>query len=165
MSRARKRPRRRSRPAAPAAGPAVGAAVAGAEERLLALARALAEIPQRTADARGALAASIEHLARAWQPEQPLPGSMFDAWRDARGDKTRALSLAFAREQVTLGVHEILEAALRAGHLRDDMGLDDLAWLVTAACESLAHGGDSTERARTLVSFCVPSPARDVTVP
>jgi hypothetical protein len=163
MSRARKRSRRRRRPAPPVpAEPAVIVASPGAEERLLDLARALAGIPQRASDPRAALAASIEHLARAWQPDSPLPASVFDAWRVARADDTRALSLSFAREQVTLGLHEIFEAVQRVGHLRDDMSLDDLAWLVTAACESLAHGGDSAERARMLVAFCVAPDMRRV---
>jgi hypothetical protein len=156
MSRPRKRSRRRPRAARPAPpAPAVTVTPPGAEERLLELARSLAGIPQQAADPRNALAASIEHLARAWQPDSPLPASVFETWRDVRADETRALSISFAREQIRLGLHEIFEAALKAGHLRDDLSVDDLAWLVTAACESLAHGGDRAERVRTLVSFCV----------
>ena len=158
MTRARKRLRRRR--TAPAPVPAASPSPA-AEERLLGLARELAEIPRGVSDPGAALAAAIEHLARAWLPEAPLPAAVFDAWRAARADESRALSLAFAREQVTLGLHDLLAATLKTGHLRDDIGPDALAWLVTAGCESLAHGGDSAERARLLIALCATRGSRD----
>jgi hypothetical protein len=136
------------------------AAAPGAEECLLGLARELAEISRGASDAGAALAAAVEHLARAWLPEAPLPAAVFDAWRAARADASRALSLAFAREQVMLGLQEILAATLKAGQLRDDIGPDGLAWLVAAGCEALAHGGDSAERARLLIDLCAPQASR-----
>jgi hypothetical protein len=158
MARARRRSRRRRRrPASPA--PTVAAATIGAEQHLLALARELTAIPSRTADPGAALAAAIEHLAGAWVADGPLAAVAFDAWRTARADKTRALALAFAREQIILGLQEILEATTKGGTLSPELGPDALAWVVNAGCESLAHGGDSAERIRVLLALCAPRDA------
>jgi hypothetical protein len=157
MARPRKR-RRRGRTVAPPPAPA--AAAPGAEECLLGLARELAEISRGASDAEGALAAAVEHLARAWLPEAPLPAVVFDAWRAARADPSRALSLAFAREQIMLALQDTLAATRKTGHPRDDIGPDALAWLVAAGCESLAHGGDSAERIRLLMALCAPAASR-----
>src|SRR5215475_10300313 len=142
MARARRRPRRRRR--SPTPRPPVTVTPPDGDQRLLDLARELAQIPIRSPSPVAALATAIEHLAQAWRPDAPLAAAVFDAWRLARQDGGRALSLAFAREQVTLGLHEILEAARQAGQVRADVGPDTLAWLVVAGCESLAHGGEST---------------------
>jgi hypothetical protein len=123
---------------------------------LLTLARELTEIPSRTSGPATALPTAIEHLARAWRPDGPLAALAFEAWSAARADKTRALALAFAREQVVLGLQEILEAAVKRGPRHENLAPDALAWLVTAGCESLAHGGDSPERIRILLSLCAP---------
>jgi len=123
---------------------------------LLTLARELTEIPSRTAGPATALPAAIEHLARAWRPDGPLAALAFDAWSAARADKTRALALAFAREQVVLGLQEILEATMKRGPRHENLAPDALAWLVIAGCESLAHGGDSAEQIRILLGLCVP---------
>jgi len=103
-----------------------------------------------------ALTSAIEQLALAWQPDAPLPAAVFEAWHSARGDSNRALALAFARAQVALGLQEILETALKAGRVRDDIAVDGLAWLVMAGCESMAHGGDSSDRAQLLLDLCAP---------
>src|SRR5690349_14740821 len=91
-----------------------------AEARLLTLAREVAAIPRRTASPREAISATIDYLVEAWRPDAPLPAAVFAAWNSARRDDRAALALAFAREQVALGVREVVEAASRAGELRDD---------------------------------------------
>ena len=101
-----------------------------------------------------ALTTALEQLARAWHPDAPLPAEVFEAWHAARSDAQRALSLAFARAQVALGLQEILETAVKSGQLRDDIAPDGLAWLLMAGCESLAHGGDGGERTHLLLDLC-----------
>lgn len=94
-----------------------------AERRLLELARAL---PADGADA-------VRAVAHAYRAEEPLPRALVDAWIAARRDKTRALALAWAREQVRLA----LEDALRGPATFAEPAT--LAWLVLAGCEALAH--------------------------
>jgi hypothetical protein len=133
---------------------------ADAEEKLLALAREVAAIGAHAATPQDALRAAIDHLVAAWRPDAPLPAALFAAWSATRDDERGALSLAFAREQIALGVHEIIETAAKAGALRDDLPAEALAWLITAACESIAHGGDAAERTRWLLAVCAPRDAR-----
>lgn len=59
--------------------------------------------------------------------------------RTRRGDKSRALALAWAREQVRLAVADVLVAAVAAGQVRADVERDVLAWLVLAAADALAY--------------------------
>ncbi len=127
---------------------------ADAEARLLSLAREVAAIPARTSTPREAMSATIEHLVEAWRPDAPLAAAVFAAWNAARRDDRAALALAFAREQVALGVREVVEAASRAGEVRDDLSVEAMAWLLTAACESIAHGGDRAERSRWILAAC-----------
>src|SRR5207244_6127514 len=72
-----------------------------AETRLLALARELAELP---ADAT--LADVVGRLGGAHGPDAPLPRALAQAWLRGRNDKTAALALAWAREQVRLALEE-----------------------------------------------------------
>jgi hypothetical protein len=67
-----------------------------------------------------------------------LPPALAAARIGARRDKTRALALAWAREQLRLGLGEILARAAAAGDLRVALAAEPLAWCVLAACESLA---------------------------
>lgn len=116
---ARKRSARSRRRSKRGASPVVSEA----ERRLLDLARAL------PADGAGAVRA----VADAYRPEGPLPRALTDAWTTARRDKTRALALAWAREQVRLS----LEQALRGVATFTEPAT--LAWLMLAGCEALAH--------------------------
>ena len=134
--------------------PCAPPARADAEARLLTLAREVAAIPARTSTPREAVSATIDHLVAAWQPGAPLPAAVFAAWNATRGDDPGALALAFAREQVAIGVREVVEAATKAGELRDDLPAEAVAWLLTAACESMAHGGDGAERSRWILTAC-----------
>jgi hypothetical protein len=157
MARARKRAARRTRtsrrppparrpPAPPrhrAAGPT------DAERRLLALAR---EMEGLGADA---LPRALRELASAYSPEGELPAAVHRAWLAARADKTATLALAWAREQLRLGLQGVIEATPPSA--RGVLGLpaDTLAWLLLAACESLAHEPPSAavDRLRLLLQL------------
>ena len=80
----------------------------------------------------------FDALAAVFQRGAPLPLALAAARIGARRDKTRALALAWAREQLRLGLGEILARAAAAGDLRASLAAEPLAWLVLAACESLA---------------------------
>ena len=60
---------------------------------------------------------------------------MTQAWLRSRGDKTAALALAFARENLRLALEEVLARAPR-GALPG--GPETRSWLVLAACEAIA---------------------------
>jgi hypothetical protein len=57
------------------------------------------------------------------------------AWLQSRGDKTAALALAYARENLRLALEEVLARAPR-GALPGSP--DTRSWLVLAACEAMA---------------------------
>ena len=118
----RRAPARRTRSAAPR--PIL------AETRLLALARDIAHLP---------LPAAIDRLAAAWAPNAPLPGELAAAWTRSHGDKTAALALAYAREQVRFSLQEIVEALPSAKRDGSGAAAETLAWIMLAACEALAH--------------------------
>lgn len=101
-----------------------------AETQLLRLAREITGLP---------LAAAIEKLAAAWAPGAPLARDVAQAFLKSRGDKTSALALAWAREQVRLALEETVEATPKAERRRIEAGPDTLAWLLLVACESIAH--------------------------
>jgi hypothetical protein len=103
-----------------------------AETRLLALARELTALP-----AAGGVAAALRRLAAAHAPDAPLPRAVARAGAGGRADKTAALALAWAREQVRLALEEVLARAATRGALPG--GPDTRAWLLLAAAESLAH--------------------------
>jgi hypothetical protein len=125
-ARGRARPRP-PRPRAPKPTPA--------EARLGALARELAALGR----APDALARAVDLLAAAWAPGGAVPRAVAAAFLATRGDKTATLALAWAREQVRLGLEEILARGDRPGAARPALPPDTLAWLVLAALEALAH--------------------------
>jgi hypothetical protein len=141
MARARKRAARRSRTrrrpsSARRSSPAPAHRATGptdAERRLLALAR---EMEGLGADA---LPRALHALAAAYAPDGELPAAVHRAWLAARTDKTATLALAWAREQLRLGLQGVIEATPPSA--RGVLGLpaETLAWLLLAACESLAH--------------------------
>src|SRR5689334_1338694 len=116
--RARKRPRARRAPRAPST-------TSEAETRLLALARELSA--STTTDT----AAALRLLAGAHAPDAPLPRAVARAWIRGREDKTAALALAWAREQVRLALEEILARTPPRGALTGSA--DTRAWLLLAA--------------------------------
>ena len=103
-----------------------------AEARLLALARELAELP-----AEATLADVVGRLGGVHGPDAPLPRALAQAWLRGRNDKTAALALAWAREQVRLALEERLIRAPARGALAADPATR--SWLLLAAAESIAH--------------------------
>ncbi len=123
MARARKQRSKRKSPAARRPEPRRAPRPTAAETLLLTLARDITALP---------LAAALETLTAAWAPSARLPGEVARAFLKSRRDKTAALALAWAREQVRLALEETLAAASKPQP-------DILAWLLLAACESIAH--------------------------
>jgi hypothetical protein len=121
---------------------------ADAETQLLALARALAALPEQ-AD----VAAALRVLAAAHAPEAPLPRAMAQAWLRGGEDKTAALALAWAREQVRLALEERLLRAPARGAVAADPATR--AWLLLAAAESIAREppGAAADRLRALLEL------------
>jgi hypothetical protein len=92
-----------------------------------------------------------------------LPRQLAQAWLRTRGDKTAALALGWAREQVRRALAEaLLREGQRAG-VRAGVPAEAAAWLLLAVAEAEAHepGGTVGDRL-TMVSdlFCVPESRR-----
>lgn len=162
-----KTPRRKPAPPRPRAASRAAARprATPAELSLLALARDVTALGRGQAGATGAgadppanadgLAAALERLAAAYDPHERLPREVYRAWLASRSDKTRALALAWAREQLRLGLQEVIEQ--RSAQTRRALGLsaEMLAWLLLAACESLAQEppGAVLDRLRALLDL------------
>lgn len=126
-----KAPRVAARPPAP---PAVSA-----ETELLALARTLAASSTTAERAPGdAVIAALAALGTAFQAGAALPRALAQARMEALADKTRALALAWAREQLRLVLGDVLDRAAAAPAPRVGLTTDALAWVLLAACEALA---------------------------
>jgi hypothetical protein len=147
MEHARKRTAKRKRPRAPRRPTLVTTPrPTPAEKRLLSLAREIARLP---------LAAALETLAAAWAPGGSLLQDVAEAWIRGRSDKTSALALAWAREQVRLSLQEIIEAMPKDKRGRIDAMPATLAWVLLAGCEALAHEPPSAvaDRVRALLEL------------
>ncbi len=146
MPRSRKPQRKRKPAAARRPAPRRTPRPSPAETHLLRLAREITGLP---------LAAAIEKLTAAWAPGAALPRDVAQAFVRSRGDKTSALALAWAREQVRLALEEIIAAAPKPGRGRIQAGADTLAWLLLAACESIAHEPPSAvaDRVSAILEF------------
>jgi len=118
------RPARRTRRPSPTASEA--------ERRLLALARELGGL------GRDALPRALRALAAAYAPDAPLSRAVAHAFLATRGDKTGALALAWAREQVRLALQELVEATPPSARGGVATPAETLAWLLLAAAEALA---------------------------
>jgi hypothetical protein len=103
---------------------------------MLELARALTGLAVEPPAAT--LATALDALATAFHPGAPLPRALAHARIAALRDKTSALALAWAREQLRLGLAEVLGRAAAAGTLRPPLAPASLAWFTLAACEALA---------------------------
>ena len=154
MARARKRAARRRRLArrSASARPPITPTVAmpsEAERRLLALAREMEGLGE------DALMAAVRTLAAAYAPDGELPAAMHRAWLAARADKTATLALAWAREQLRLGLQGVIEATPPSARGMLPLPAETLAWLLLAACESLAHEPPSAaaDRLRLLLQL------------
>jgi len=96
-----------------------------------------------------------EALARLSYVEPPREARSPHGPRRGR-EKSRALALAWAREQVRLALGDLLE---RAGATRSDVPTDMLAWLALAAGEALAHEPAEAvpDRLAALIAFIRPA--------
>lgn len=131
-----------------------------AELRLLKLAQEIAAIAP---DAVGtqALPVALLKLAAAYGPSAPLPREVFHAWMRSRGDKTSALALAWAREQVRLGLQEVIDRTTKGARGRVEVDAEALAWLLLAGCEAVAQEPPSAvaDRLRILLQITGHAPA------
>ena len=100
------------------------------ERRLLRLASELTALGRAGRSPRDTLADALACFSAGLAEPAPATG---------RADKARRLALAWAREQVRLAFTEVLERATAAGAVRRDVPVAMLAWLVLAACETLAQ--------------------------
>jgi len=127
-----------------------------AERRLLALARELGGL------GRDALPGALRALAIAYTPDGPLSRAVARAFLATRGDKTGALALAWAREQVRLALQELLEATPPSAHGGPVAPPEALAWLLLAGAEALAQEPASAVadrlRALSLLTGCEAAP-------
>lgn len=106
-----------------------------AERRLLALARSIGAL----ADDPGGLWTALAALSDQYRADRALPGAVCAAWLKSRRDKTAALALAWAREQVRLALRDLVDRAPAKTRGALAVDADTLAWLLLAACESLAQ--------------------------
>jgi hypothetical protein len=120
-----------------------------AEHRLLALAREMEGLGP------DALPRAIRALAAAYAPDAELPKAVQRAWLASRGDKTATLALAWAREQLRLGLEDAIRATPPSARRALPLPAETLAWLLLAACESLAHEPPSAvaDRLRLLLEL------------
>jgi hypothetical protein len=146
---ARRRPRAQRRPPPPPPPPPQSLA---AETLLLDLARALTAPGVAKA---GDLAGAVALTAAAYAPDGALAAALRSDWPRVASDKTAALALAWAREQVRVALVDLLQHARDARLLRAGGAVDTLAWLWLAACEALAHEPRSAvaDRVQALVGF------------
>ena len=98
---------------------------------------------------------ALDALGSAFDTGAPLPRSLAHARHVAFRDSTRALALAWAREQLRLSLGEILARAAAAGELKLTLPAESLAWLVLAACEALADEprGAAPDRLKLLAEW------------
>ena len=89
-------------------------------------------------DVAAALPRALRALAAAYAPDAPLSRAVAHAFLATRGDKTGALALAWAREQVRLALQELVEATPPSARGGVATPAEMLAWLLLAAAEALA---------------------------
>lgn len=131
----------------PALRPVVRTTLSDAERRLLALAQS---VGTAVGDA-GGLSTALRTLTAEYSAEAALPRAMSGAWLGSRKDKTAALALAWAREQVRVALRDVLERSRARSALAVDT--DTLSWLLLAACEALAYEPMSAVADRVRVLF------------
>ena len=117
------------------------------ETGLLELARAL-DVVAAAPSPGDTVGEVLTCLAQAFDPGAPLPRQLAQAWLRTRGDKTGALALGWAREQVRRALAEALLRAWGPASATADMA----AWVLLAAAEAEARepGGSVGDRLRTV---------------
>jgi hypothetical protein len=129
---------------------------ASAEVLLLELAKELAVLARDVEPAR-ALSMPLQRLADAYGPSESLPHEVYRAWVRSRGDKTAALALSWAREQVRLGLQDVVERA-KGAKSRVELDSETFAWLLLAGCEAISQEPPSAvpDRVRALTQLIGP---------
>jgi hypothetical protein len=129
-----------------------------AELLLLALARELTARAHSVSSAEQFHALVVSAFA-AYGPETVLAGALREDWLRGRGDKSAALALGWAREQVRLALVDALVRARGSRLVRADTDVDTLGWLWLAACEALAHEvpGAVSDRVQAFAAFMAAS--------
>ena len=118
-----------------------------AETLLLSLAKDLAGCP---------LDKALPALAGAFAEESAeLPRELFAAWIKSRHEKTASLALSWAREQLRLSLEETIARSPTPPAAPPALTPDTLAWLLLAACESIAYEPPSAvaDRVRTVLEL------------
>jgi len=113
---------------------------------LLSLAKDLAGSP---------LDKALPALAGAFAEESAeLPRELFAAWIKSRHEKTASLALSWAREQLRLSLEETIAHSPKPP-ATPVLTPDTLAWLLLAACESIAYEPPSAvaDRVRTVLEL------------
>jgi Flp pilus assembly protein CpaB len=102
-----------------------------------------------------ALPRAVRALAAAYAPDADLPKAVQRAWLAGRDDKIATLALAWAREQLRLALQDVIEATPPSARGALALPAETLAWLLLAACESLAHEPPSAaaDRLRLLLEL------------
>jgi hypothetical protein len=131
-ARSDRRRKKRAHPRRASRAVSTPSATTEAETSLLTLARELTA-PPLVGDTAGA----VQRLAAAYAPDAPLPRAVARAWIQGRENKTAALALAWARENVRLALEEILTRAPRHGALPGSA--ETRSRLLLAAAEAIAH--------------------------
>ncbi|PYM13081.1 MAG: hypothetical protein DMD81_22175 [Candidatus Rokuibacteriota bacterium] len=126
------------------------------ESELLRLAREVVAVV-RAESAGSALRAALTTIARAYEPGDALARALATAWLEPARDSESALAVAWAEEQLRLALEDVLAADVARGHVRDDLSLGTLSWLLRAACETMAREapGLIAERIEALLAFVV----------
>jgi hypothetical protein len=117
-----------------------------AEALLLSLAKDLAGSP---------LDKALPALASAFaEASAELPRELFAAWIKSRHEKTASLALSWAREQLRLSLEETIAQSPKPP-ATPALTPDTLAWLLLAACESIAYEPPSAvaDRVRTVLEL------------
>lgn len=155
-------PRRRSAASAQGASLPQGASPPrGAEAALLALAREVQSIGAGEPSPRRALTSALGHLARAFSSDATLATALAEASRPARRTKTAALALAWAREQIRLGLEEMFLRVDDSAPGTSGMPVAMRAWLALAACEALGREPReaAADRLQSLIQWAIGAPA------
>ncbi|OGK89644.1 MAG: hypothetical protein A2W08_13455 [Candidatus Rokubacteria bacterium RBG_16_73_20] len=84
-----------------------------------------------------------------------MTADLHRAWLESRSDKTAALALGWAREQVRLALEELVARAPRGARGRVDAPPEAVAWLLLAACEAIGcePPAAAADRTRTLLEL------------
>jgi hypothetical protein len=123
-----------------------------AEAGLLDLARSLSALEPGPE----ALDRALGRLDEAFGPGALLPRQLAEAWLRTRGDKTAALALGWAREQVRRALADVVMGVRPVDPRAGGSASPDLAaWLLLAAAEGESRevGGTVSERLRTVCAL------------